>query len=140
MESGVKTASSAVHWLCGALGITDLNKRIRERRADFRLAAEFPALISAGPCPSWVRGIDIDRRGAGVIAQEPVPVNTRVFIRFPEHRLMGFADVRHCSMIAPGSYRVGLRFSNGLERDSRGSACFKPTLPHPVPVWDEPAD
>jgi hypothetical protein len=82
-----------------AIGFGSLRSRLQERRRNPRLTTQFDATLSASAASIPVRGVNIDRRGACVLCDEPLTPGSMLFLRLDNVRLMGFAYVRHCSAV-----------------------------------------
>jgi hypothetical protein len=75
-----------------------------------------------GVCMSIrVRGVNLHKEGAMVMAARPLKVDSIVFFHDQTHRAMGFARVRHCTPKSPTEYRIGLEFENKLMKAEPGT-------------------
>jgi hypothetical protein len=61
------------------------------------------------------KGANMSIAGAMVISPEPVPIGEPVYIQFKELRLIGNAQVRHCTR-KKSKYMLGLEFRGSLVR------------------------
>jgi hypothetical protein len=61
------------------------------------------------------KGLNMSIAGAMVISPEPVPIGEPVYIHFRELRLIGNAQVRHCTR-KKSKYMLGLEFRGSLVR------------------------
>jgi len=61
------------------------------------------------------KGVNMSIAGAMVISPEPVPIGEPVYIHFKELRLIGNAQVRHCTR-KKSRYMLGLEFRGSLVR------------------------
>ena len=68
-----------------------------------------------------VRGVDMHAQGALLVANRPLPPRSVVFVRLNSYRLMGFAQVRHCTGLGLWSYAIGVTFRAPLMREEVGS-------------------
>ena len=139
MAAYLKRGLSVFVWILDALGISEMNEMLKERRWHIRLETDFDVLLTADAVRSKVRGVNIDKNGLGVVSHEPMFVGEKVFIRIPVSGVMGFAEVRHCSALRSAEYRVGLRFCERLVADNRTrhDQCLTYSS---AGAWDEPAD
>ena len=126
-------------WLTDVLGIRELPARLGERRLRDRLATGFEAVLITGGAAMRVRGANIDRHGAGIEAGEPLTVGSEIFVRLTSMGLAGFASVRHCTQIAVGKYRIGIRFRDRLVRNDAVPGVLRHAVCADVRGWDEPA-
>ena len=94
-----------------SLGILNL----LDRRKRPRVKVDFRAILS-GPCGLvQARGLDVTRRGIGVIAAHPVKKGMMVFAEIVEVGAGGFACVRRCDPNPDGTYTIGLQFRKELK-------------------------
>jgi PilZ domain len=93
-----------------------------ERRRRRRLQTDVDVILSGNSGQTTARGVDLNRGGMGVQANQPVSVGTLLFVRLPECGLMGFAFVRRCDTRDDGLYLIGLEFREPLTRDRSDAA------------------
>ena len=89
-----------------------------ERRGRRRLRTDVDVILSGNCGQSTVRCVDLNRRGMGVLANQPIETGTLLFVRLPECGLIGFAFVRRCIAQPEGLYLIGLEFREALARDT----------------------
>ena len=88
-----------------------------ERRLRQRLRTDVDVILSGYCGQSTARGVDLSRRGMGVLADQSVEPGTLLFVRLPDCGMMGFAHVRRCALQPEDSYMLGLEFREPLTRD-----------------------
>ena len=94
-----------------------------ERRFHTRVPVRFEAVLDiVGLCMSVrVRGVNLHKKGAMVVAARPLKEDSIVFFHDQTHRAMGFARVRHCTPKSPTEFRIGLEFESRLMKAEPGT-------------------
>jgi hypothetical protein len=94
-----------------------------ERRCRTRVHVRFQAVLDVlGVCMSIrVRGLNLHKDGAMVMASRPLKVDSIVFFHDQTHRTMGFARVRHCTPKSPNEYQIGIEFQGRLMQCEAGT-------------------
>jgi len=131
--------ASALRLVSGLVGLFDWATKPVENREEPRLSVNFQVSLSASGPTLPVRGIDVNRKGLGVIAKKPLGLGSQVFVRLEEVGLMGFAYVRHCGARGEEGHHIGLEFRDSLVRLEIGDGHWERERPKPSAVWDEPA-
>ena len=67
--------------------------------------------------------------GAMVLASRPLAPQSVVFVRLKSFKLMGFAQVRHCTERGLWGYTIGLAFSSPLMQEELGAWQFQHVQP-----------
>ena len=96
----------------------------KDRRAYTRLKVKFEGSVDLDGRRIPVRGTDLHRAGAGMLADEPLPTGGLVFFYEKTHGLMGWATVRWCSCQGGSKYQIGVEFRSSLMRAEAGSWQF----------------
>lgn len=126
MESMAQTMASAFRILKRVLlavtGRGPQNRPLRQpdRRVNHRLKVRFEARISSDSGSVRVKGVNMHAEGALVMARRPLKPQSAVFVRLTSFRLMGFAQVRHCTKRGPWRYAIGLAFPTPLMQELAG--------------------
>jgi PilZ domain len=132
---------SSTRWLSKVAELLGMASQI-ERRDYRRVRAEFRATLSGDCTHAAVRGMDVSRQGAKVIAEQTFTEGLLVFVRLIDLGLAGFAHVRRCEPLAEGGFAVGLEFRDKLHREhAEAGAChYQKRSLESYGVWDAAAD
>ena len=93
------------------------NRRIFPRN---KIKGTATATLSCASGPMQGQVTDLHECGAGIRASKPLALGSVVFVRFHQYKLMGFAQVRHCTNSGLFSYRIGLEFQASLMTEELG--------------------
>ena len=91
----------------------------RDRRAYTRAQVSFEGWLDCGGKRLKIRGRNLDRGGAMVLAKEPAAVDSRAFLYIETYQLLGWATVRWCASSGL-AYRIGMEFRSPLMRADFG--------------------
>jgi hypothetical protein len=98
-----------------------------ERRRRPRLRTDVEVILSGNCGQTTARGVDMNRSGMGVLTNQPIDVDTLLFVQLPDCGMMGFAHVRRCDAQPEGFNLLGLEFREPLTRER--SAGLRPDSP-----------
>jgi hypothetical protein len=138
MESMRQTTASTNGWASRALSLLQRglwvvagrgwlwNGPLRQpdRRFHHRLNMYFEAKISRKSGWMRVRGVNMHAEGAMLMASRPLTPHSVVFVRVNTFKLVGFAQVRHCTEWGLWSYAIGVAFRAPLMREEFGTWQF----------------
>ena len=89
-----------------------------------RFRAKFKGWLKCDGKTLGIRGVDLNKSGALVTLGKPVAPGTGVFLFIDSEKLMGWAEVRHCTRRRIFGYHVGLEFRGSLMRAMEGNWQF----------------
>ncbi len=94
-----------------------------ERRSRTRVDIPYQAVLDlSGVCMSIrVRGVNLHKAGAMVIAARPLRVGSVVFFHDQTHCNLGFARVRHSTPSSSTEFQIGLEFEGKLMHAEPGA-------------------
>ncbi len=86
-----------------------------------RRQIRFPARIQSGNGCFHAMGMDLHDQGAMLVSKQAWAQGTVLFLDLKCFWLMGFAEVRHCTMRNDRNYAIGLQFRAPLMRQELGT-------------------
>ena len=87
-----------------------------DARYGIRFYSDFKGWLQVDGKKCGIRGVDLNKSGALVSTAKPMTPGARVFLYIESQKLMGWAEVRHCTKRGWLSYHVGLEFRGSLMR------------------------
>jgi len=95
-----------------------------ERRKLPRRRENVPVEIQSGLSLTWATAVDMHEQGIMVLSKRSWAPGTTVFLHLKRFRLMGFAEVRHCTRRGR-KYAVGMMFRAPLMSQEIGAWRFE---------------
>lgn len=103
-------------------------RRTGARRADSRYYnryhSGFRGWLKCNGKTHGIRGVDLNKSGARVTVGVPLAPGSTVFLYIQSQKLMGWAEVRHCTSRRMFGYRIGLEFRGSLIPATEGTWQF----------------
>lgn len=100
-----------------------------DSRYHLRFHSRFKGWLKVNGEKNDVRGIDLNTAGALITSSVPLTPGSRVFLYIESERLMGWAQVRHCTRRRMFGYHVGLEFRGCLLPAMQGNWEFSSVTP-----------